>query len=88
MSVLGHIMSIRGIVTIFLIGIIFCDAAAAFLLHRKSGISSHFLLDFVKNLFIYRKKLYKYKYKNSKYLLHNRIVHAIMQEVDKKISIL
>ena len=48
-------MSIRGIVTIFLIGIIFCDAAAAFLLRGKSGIISLFLLDFVKNLFIHRK---------------------------------
>ena len=33
-------------------------------------------------------KLYKKKYKNFIYLLHNRIVRDIMQSVDKKISIL
>lgn len=44
---------------IVLIGIIFCDSTAAFLLRGKSGIISLFLLDFVKNLFIHRKKLYK-----------------------------
>ena len=38
MSVLGHIMSIRGIVTIFLIGIIFCfigKTASGALLNEK-----------------------------------------------------
>lgn len=40
---------------IVLIGIIFCDSTAAFLLRGKSGIISLFLLDFVKNLFIHRK---------------------------------